>query len=123
MSPARIRFSLEGRSAMNTRVNLTRLLSFVGALGMALPAVAQKEAPATNANVKSYDQSWVGDGDPQRIVVPTNQVLSPLGRQVGYGGRPTDLALSPDGRWLAVLDRAGVLIIDPVSAQIVSRQP
>ena len=47
--------------------------------------------------------------DPERIIVPTNQVLSPLGRQVAYGGRPVDLALSPDGRWLAVLDRAAVL--------------
>ena len=47
------------------------------------------------AKSKSYDQSRVGDGDPERIVVPTNQVLSPLGRQVAYGGRPVDLALSP----------------------------
>lgn len=83
-------------------------------------AVAQQAGPA---DPKSYDQSQVGDADPNRIVVPTNQVLSPLGRQVAYNGRPVDLALSPDGRHLAVLDRAGVLIIDPQTARIVARAP
>jgi YVTN family beta-propeller protein len=73
--------------------------------------------------VKPYDQSQIGDSDQERIIVPTNQVLSPLGRQVPYGGRPVDLAQSPDGRWLAALDRAGVLIIDPAAARIVSRAP
>jgi YVTN family beta-propeller protein len=70
---------------------------------------------------KPYDQSRVGDADPQRIIVPTNQVLSPLGRQVAYGGRPVDLALSPDGRWLAVLDQKLVLLVNPETAQIVAR--
>ena len=83
------------------------LRSFVFGLLLAMPlsAAAQKTSPS-GANVKGYDQSRVGDDDPQRIVVPTNQVLSPLGRQVAYDGRPVDLALSPSGRWLAVLDRA-----------------
>src|SRR6185437_12730228 len=58
--------------------------------------------------------------DPERIIVPTNQVLSPLGRQVAYDGRPVDLRLSPNGRWLAVLDRAQVLVIDPEQGKVVS---
>ncbi|HEX3727360.1 MAG TPA: bifunctional YncE family protein/alkaline phosphatase family protein [Pirellulales bacterium] len=86
---------------------------------------AAAQTPATKPNnsspVDDYDRSRVGDADPQRIVVPTNQVLSPLGRQVAYGGRPTDLALSPDGRTLAVLDKTSVLTIDPVAGVIVSR--
>ncbi len=87
-------------------------------------AVAEQPAePSGKPNAKPYDQSRVGDSDPARIVVPTNQVLSPLGRQVAYGGRPTDLALSPDGRWLAVLDRGQVLSINPVSGQVVARAP
>ncbi len=45
-----------------------------------------------------YDQSKVGELKDGRIVVPTNQVLSPMGRQVAFPGRPTDLALSPDRR-------------------------
>ena len=55
--------------------------------------------------------------------MPTNQVLSPLGAQVAFGGRPTDLALSPDGRWLAVLDRAQVLTINPATGQVAARTP
>ena len=54
--------------------------------------LAQKNESAPAAR-PTYDQSRVGDSDPDRIVVPTNQVLSPLGRQVAYGGRPVDLAL------------------------------
>lgn len=92
-------------------------------LAMPLSARAQKSSEAPPSQAKSYDQSRVGDSDPERIIVPTNQVLSPLGRQVAYGGRPVDLALSPDGRWLAVLDRAAVLLINPETAQVVSRAP
>jgi YVTN family beta-propeller protein len=76
---------------------------------------------AAGALPKSYDDSRVGDADPNRIIVPTNQVLSPIGRQVEYTGRPTDLALSPDGRWLAVLDFQSVLIVDPVEGKVVSQ--
>ena len=97
-----------------------RLLALAVVFSTPLTAVAQKAAPPTGAKSKSYDQSRVGDEDPERIIVPTNQVLSPLGRQVAYDGRPVDLALSPDGRWLAVLDRAQVLVIDPQQAKVVS---
>jgi len=67
-----------------------------------------------------YERSRVGDQDPGRIVVPTNQVLSPVGRQVAFDGRPVDMALSPDGRRLAVLDRASVLLINPDEGKVVS---
>jgi YVTN family beta-propeller protein len=100
-----------------------RLLLAVVVLMMPMTAGAQKPEPLAPSGAKSYDQSRVGDSDPERIVVPTNQVLSPLGRQVAYGGRPVDLALSPDGRWLAVLDRAAVLTINPETAQVVARAP
>jgi DNA-binding beta-propeller fold protein YncE len=59
-----------------------------------------------------YDKLRVGDGDSAHAVVPTNQVVSPLGDQVGFRGRPTALALSPDRRWLGVLSSDGVLVID-----------
>jgi YVTN family beta-propeller protein len=94
---------------------LVLTMAFVS-LGWRAAAFEPPRAP----DGKSYDQLQVGDRDPQRIVVPTNQVLSPLGRQIAYDGRPVDLALSPDGRWLAVLDRASILVIDPQSAKVVS---
>lgn len=106
-------------------MGIVRRILFVAVLlTLAHPAAAQKKA-AEPADGKpfDYDRARVGDGDPARIVVPTNQVLSPVGRQVTYGGRPNDLALSPDGRWLAVLDFAQVLLVNPESGQIVARAP
>ncbi len=44
---------------------------------------------------------WQADGS---ILVPTNQLLRPAGYQIQFSGRPVDLALSPNGKWLAVLN-------------------
>ncbi|NOZ40424.1 MAG: beta-propeller fold lactonase family protein [Planctomycetes bacterium] len=75
----------------------------------------------TTPPISSYDSQRVGDKIDGRIVVPTNQVLSPLGRQVVFSGRPTDVALSPNGRWLAALDRRSAILIEVESGEIVSR--
>ncbi len=45
------------------------------------------------------------------VLVPTNQLLSPAGFQVDFPGRPTDLALSPDGNLLAVKNIDGIVLI------------
>jgi YVTN family beta-propeller protein len=88
---------------------------------------ARAVEPAAGAAAKvpvspeAYDRLRVGDSDGQRIVVPTNQVLSPLGEQVAFPDRPTALAVSPHGRWLAVLSHDQVLTIDLDSRQIVGR--
>jgi DNA-binding beta-propeller fold protein YncE len=66
-----------------------------------------------------YDKLHVGDGDRGYAVAPTNQVVSPLGDQVSFRGRPTALALSPDRRWLGVLSHDCVLVID-LDAKIIS---
>jgi len=46
----------------------------------------------------------VGPQPDGSILVPTNQVLRPAGFQIVYPGRPVDLALSPNGQWLAVMN-------------------
>jgi YVTN family beta-propeller protein len=55
--------------------------------------------------------------------VPTNQVVTPSGKQIPLPGlRPQALALSPDGRLLAVSGKTSELVIlDPGSGQIVQR--
>ena len=63
----------------------------------------------------------VGPEGEGRIVVPTNQVLQPAGRQIGFSGRPCDLALSPDGQYLAVLCHREVITIDVATGGIVGR--
>ena len=82
-------------------------------------ASAQQRPSASGE--RPYEKLKVGGDDPNYVVLPTNQVLTPLGRQVIVGGRPTDVALSPDGRWLAVLSGSHVITIDVGSGAAVDR--
>lgn len=52
----------------------------------------------------TVDIKVVGRQPDGSILVPTNQLLQPAGFQIQFSGRPVDLALSPDGKWLAVLN-------------------
>ena len=54
----------------------------------------------------------LGDG---RIMIPTNQVLKPAGKQIAYPGRPLDMALSPDGKWAVVTNLRNMTLVDLVS--------
>jgi DNA-binding beta-propeller fold protein YncE len=71
---------------------------------------AQRTEPITP---ERYDDLRVGQNDGNHFVVTTNQIVSPLGDQVGFTSRPTAVALSPDRRWLGVLGHNRVLLIDP----------
>src|SRR4051812_29651628 len=73
-----------------------------------------------DADAKLYDGSKVGPLTDGRVIVPTNQILSPAGRQVIVGGRPTDVALSPNRKWLAVLNVNEVQLVDIESNKILS---
>src|SRR5688500_15587954 len=50
-------------------------------------------------------------------LTPTNQILTPVGVQVGMpGARPQALAISPDGTMLITTGKDGeIIVIDPVS--------
>ena len=52
-----------------------------------------------------------GDGS---VVVTTNQILTPAGRQVEFRGRPLAVALSPDGRTAAFLNGTyqAIILVD-----------
>jgi YVTN family beta-propeller protein len=65
----------------------------------------------------------VGVAGENRTVLPVNQVLVPAGTQIPLPGlRPQALALSPDGRLLAVSGKTSELvIIDPALGTIVQR--
>lgn len=51
-------------------------------------------------------------------LMATHQLVRPAGQSVEFGGRPVDLALSPDGRTLYVKDNRGLVVIDPASWKI-----
>jgi YVTN family beta-propeller protein len=53
----------------------------------------------------------VGPQPDGSVLVPTNQLLRPAGFQVLLPGRPTDLALSPDGKILAVKNMEDIVLI------------
>jgi len=69
------------------------------------------------------DTEKVGVVGPNRTVLPVNQVLIPAGVQISLPGlRPQALALSPDGRLLAVSGKTSELvIIYPDSGTIVQK--
>ncbi len=55
---------------------------------------------------------WAGRQADGRTAVPSSQTLLPAGKEVTFGGRPVDAALSPNGRTLAVLNSTGLLLLD-----------
>ncbi len=69
------------------------------------------------------DNEQVGITGLGRTVLPVNQILVPAGTQIPLPGlRPQALALSPDGRLLAVSGKTNELvIIDPVAGEIAQR--
>jgi YVTN family beta-propeller protein len=53
-----------------------------------------------------------------RIVVPTNQILQPAGRQITFPGRPVDLAFADGGQTLVVQNLRDLVFIDIATAKI-----
>jgi YVTN family beta-propeller protein len=64
------------------------------------------------------DRLQVGPQPDGRIVVPTNQILQPAGRQVIFPGRPVDLLVVEDGRTLAVKNTAALTFIDVATGAV-----
>ncbi|HWQ90868.1 MAG TPA: bifunctional YncE family protein/alkaline phosphatase family protein [Clostridia bacterium] len=51
-------------------------------------------------------------------VMATHQMIRPAGESIEFGGRPVDLALSPDGATLYAKDNRGVVVIDTANWRI-----
>jgi hypothetical protein len=79
--------------------------------GLILLAGCQSHGPVS----RTSDTETVGYRETQHLVLPANQVVTPLGRQVDLAGlRPQGLALSPDGRTLIVSGKTSeLLVLDP----------
>jgi len=98
-------------------------MNFPGGLplccGLILLAGCQSHGPVA----RTPDTETVGYSDAQRLVLPVNQVVTPLGRQVDLAGlRPQGLALSPDGRTLVVSGKTSeLLVLDPTTGEIRQR--
>src|SRR5437867_6995493 len=64
------------------------------------------------------DSLHVGVQPDGRIVVPTNQVLQPAGRQVTFPGRPVDLAFADDGKTLVVKGKQELVVLDARTGEV-----
>src|SRR5215218_4823207 len=69
------------------------------------------------------DRLKVGPQPDGRIVVPTNQILQPAGRQVTFPGRPVDLLLIEDGKTLVAKNMKDLVFIDPATGTIKQTLP
>ncbi|MGL4465393.1 MAG: bifunctional YncE family protein/alkaline phosphatase family protein, partial [Planctomycetia bacterium] len=93
-------------------------------LSAALFAVfaADRPAPGDDAPAaKTVARRNVGVQTDGSVVTPTNQLLRPAGRQSLFAGRPVDVALSPNGRFLAVLNRRDVMILSATDGAVLSQ--
>ena len=69
-------------------------------------------------NVHAADQLQVGVQPDGRIVVPTNQILHPAGKQITFSGRPVDLAWVRDGKSVAIKNMNSLLVYNLESGEL-----
>ncbi|MCS7310537.1 MAG: beta-propeller fold lactonase family protein [Armatimonadetes bacterium] len=56
-------------------------------------------------------------------LVATGQIIRPAGESLQFGGRPVDMAISPDGRTLYVKDNLGIVVVDAVAWKVRQELP
>ena len=65
----------------------------------------------------------VGEQGGGRVVVPTNQVLTPAGRLVTFPGRPVDLALLNKGKTVAIKNLRDLVLLETATGTILQTLP
>jgi len=92
---------------------------------LGLAALVGCQSADAPRSARSADTETVGRRGTNRTVLPVNQIVTPLGRQVELPGlRPQALALSPDGKLLVTAGKTSELIVvDPATGAIRQRVP
>jgi YVTN family beta-propeller protein len=80
-------------------------------------------ASAVSLSADDRDQLKVGIQPDGRIVVPTNQILQPAGKQVAFPGRPVALLALDGGKTLVVKNMRDLTFIDVATAQVKETLP
>jgi YVTN family beta-propeller protein len=95
-----------------------RAAAAAAAILLALSAPGSSRPPAS-----SQDKETVGAKPKGRTVTPVNQVVTPVGIHLTLPGmRPQALALSPDGKILAVTGKThSLLVVDAATARILQQ--
>lgn len=77
----------------------------------------------TDGATRAADTRPLGPTGDGGYLVATSQMVRPAGRQVTFPSRAYDLALSPNGRTLAILGNNAVLLLDVARAAITRTVP
>lgn len=85
-------------------------------------ATLQRETSGGAAE-RTLQQAVVGPLGEGTYVVATTQIVSPAGKTIEFPGRPVDLALSPDGKTLAVKSRRELVFINTDSETVQQTLP
>jgi YVTN family beta-propeller protein len=101
---------------------MRRSSPFVVAVAV-LVVLASGLGVAAAADLGPFGTAHVGRQADGSVIVPTNQRITPAGRQVEFPGRPTTLALRPGGHTGAVLNGASsaVVIVDLDNGALLQR--
>jgi YVTN family beta-propeller protein len=83
-----------------------------------VPAFLAVVTAVTPTRSDDQDTLTVGEQPDGRVVVPTNQVLKPAGRQTTFPGRPVDLAFAEDGKVLVAKCDRSLHFIDPATGKV-----
>jgi YVTN family beta-propeller protein len=83
-----------------------------------LAALAVPLALLAGVAADERDKLKVGLQPDGRIVVPTNQILQPAGRQVTFPGRPVDLILIDDAKTLVAKNMRNLVFIDVATGAV-----
>ena len=73
-----------------------------------------------DAGAQVQEKQQVGRQKDGSVVLSTNQVITPAGRQVEFRGRPNAVTLSPDRKRAAFLNGAykAIILVDPESGAV-----
>lgn len=81
-------------------MNFSKTYLLILFFGLLLIQCTNETKKTSESNIK-----LVGPQPDGSILVPTNQLLRPAGFQIQFHGRPVDLSISPNGKWMAVLNK------------------
>ena len=89
-------------------------------LGMALLAMSFIVPAAAQNTPEATPDPLIGVQQDGSIIVPSNQVLRPAGTTTQLGQRPVDMALSPDGKLIAMVTVKSTYLLDAKTMKILA---
>jgi len=92
-------------------------------VGLTVIVLLLSQCRVTTEQNDHLSERTIGQQPDGSVLVPTNQLLRPAGFQLLFPGRPVDLALSPDGKWLAVLNKNSLDLIRVLDRTIMQTLP